>query len=111
MCKTAYPGLCRVADNPQYKQDFVFCKASLEHPEVKAWVKEEGIRGIPHFSVYSNTGTKLLGMGASFKKMEALKSNLQAIAQHKEAVIAEGHELQLDPNSFVVLPESAVVAQ
>jgi thiol:disulfide interchange protein len=112
VCKTAYPSLCRVADNKQYQQDYVFSKASLEHPEVKEWVKAEGIRGIPHLSVYSSSGQKLLGMGASFKKMEAVKNNLQAIATHKEAVLAEGHELQLDPNAFVVLPGSAtVVAQ
>jgi hypothetical protein len=94
------------ADHP-----FVFFQASLEHAEVKEWVKAEGIRGIPHLSVYSSKGQKLMGSGASFKKMDILKSNLQAIAQHRDAVLGEGHELQLDPNGFVVLPESAVVAQ
>lgn len=110
VCKTAYPSLCRVADTQTYKQDYVFCKASLEHAEVKDWVKAEGIRGIPHLSIYSSEGKKLLGMGASFKKMEALKSNLEAISQHRDAVLAEGHELVLDPNAFVILPESAAVA-
>lgn len=111
VCKTAYPSLCRVADTKEYKQNYVFAKASLISAEVKAWVKEEGITGIPHLCIYSSDGKKLLGMGASVKKMDALKSNLEAIAQHKEAVIAEGHQLQLDPNFFVMLPSSAAVAQ
>lgn len=29
----------------------------------------------------------------------------------RDAVLAEGHTLALDPNAFVVLPESAAVAQ
>jgi hypothetical protein len=29
-------------------------------------------------------GVKLLGMGASFKKVEIINSNLRAIAQHKD---------------------------
>lgn len=111
VCKTAYPALCRVADTQQYKQGYVFAKASLEHAEVKDWVKAEGIRGIPHLCIYSSSGQKVLGMGASFKKMEALKSNLEAIATHRDAVLAEGHELALDPNFFVLLPDSVVVAQ
>jgi thiol:disulfide interchange protein len=111
VCKTAYSSLCRIADSKEYKQNYVFCKASLEHAEVKEWVKAEGIRGIPHLSIYSSSATKLLGMGASFKKMDALKSNLEAIAKHMDAVLAEGHELTLDPNAFVILPESAVMAQ
>jgi hypothetical protein len=32
-------------------------------------VKAEGITGIPHLSVYAPNGAKLLGMGASFKKV------------------------------------------
>lgn len=111
VCKTAYPSLCKVSDTKEYKQDYVFAKASLLHAEVKGWVKAEGVTGIPHLSIYSSNGKKLLGMGASVKKMDALKSNLEAIAQHKEAVIAEGHELQLDPNFFVMLPSSAAVPQ
>jgi hypothetical protein len=86
-------------------------QASLEHAEVKAWVKAEGVMGIPHLSVYGSKGQKLMGMGASFNKMDILKANLGSIAQHREAVLADGHELQLDPNLFVVLPESAIVAQ
>jgi hypothetical protein len=78
---------------------------------VKAWVKAEGVMGIPHLSVYGSKGQKLMGMGASFNKMDILKANLGSIAQHREAVLADGHELQLDPNLFVVLPESAIVAQ
>ena len=111
VCKTAYPALCRVADSKTFKQDYVFCKASLQHPEVKDWVKAEGITGIPHISLYSSDGKKLVGMGASFKKMETLKSNLEAVAAHRDAVVSEGHQLQLDPNGFVVLPESAAVPQ
>lgn len=42
----------------EYKAGYVFAKASLEHAEVKAWVKEEGITGIPHLSVYSSEGKK-----------------------------------------------------
>lgn len=111
VCKTAYPSLCRVADTKEYKQNYIFCKASLDHAEVKAWVKAEGITGIPHLSIYSSSGTKLLGMGASAKKMDALKSNLEAIAKHMDAVLADGHALTLDPNAFVILPGSAFVAQ
>lgn len=111
VCKTAFPALCRIADNKDYQQDYVFCKASLQAPEVKAWVKAEGITGIPHLSIYNQSGKKLLGMGASFKKMEALKSNLQAIVAHKDVIIAEGRELQLDPNAFVVPPQPAKVPQ
>jgi hypothetical protein len=40
----------------EYKEGYVFAKASLEHAEVKAWVKEEGITGIPHLSIYSREG-------------------------------------------------------
>jgi hypothetical protein len=42
-------------------------------------------------------------MGASFKKMEALKANLGAITAHKDAVVAAGRQLQLDPNAFVLI--------
>jgi hypothetical protein len=83
----------------------------LQHAEVKAWVKAEGVTGIPHLSIYNSSGKKLLGMGASVKKMDALKSNLEAIAKHRDAVLADGHQLALDPNFFVILPESAAVAQ
>jgi hypothetical protein len=48
--------MCRLADDKELKQHFVFAKASLEHPEVKDWVKAEGIRGIPHLSIYEGTG-------------------------------------------------------
>jgi hypothetical protein len=49
-------------------------------------------------------GVKLLGMGASFKKVETIKSNLRAIAQHKDTVKQEQRLLDLDPNSFVLIP-------
>lgn len=48
--------MCRLADDKDLKQHFVFAKASLEHAEVKEWVKAEGIRGIPHLSIYDGTG-------------------------------------------------------
>jgi hypothetical protein len=48
--------MCRVADDKEMKKHYVFAKASLEHPEVKEWVKAEGIRGIPHLSLYDGTG-------------------------------------------------------
>jgi thiol:disulfide interchange protein len=111
VCKTAYSTICRVADTQQYKQSYVFCKASLMEAEVKTWIKAEGVTGIPHVGVYSKDGTKLLGMGGSIKKIDALKSNLDAITKNMESVVGEGHLLQLDPNGFVVLPASAAVAQ
>lgn len=82
-CKTKPTNHQQVADDKQYQADYVFCKASLTSAEVKAWVKAEGVTGIPHIGVYSPEGKKLLGMGASVKKMEAVKSNLSSIAQHK----------------------------
>jgi hypothetical protein len=50
--------MCRVADDKELKKHYVFAKASLEHPEVKDWVKAEGIRGIPHLSIYDGTGAR-----------------------------------------------------
>lgn len=48
--------MCRIADDKELKKHYVFAKASLEHSEVKDWVKAEGIRGIPHLSLYDSTG-------------------------------------------------------
>ncbi|WIA22765.1 hypothetical protein OEZ86_009722 [Tetradesmus obliquus] len=104
VCKTAYPAMCRLADDKDLKQHFVFAKASLEHAEVKEWVKAEGIRGIPHLSIYDGTAVKLLGMGASFKKVDTIKSNLRTIAKHKDAVKQQQRLLDLDPNFFVMIP-------
>jgi hypothetical protein len=56
LLQTAYPAMCRIADDKELKKHYVFAKASLEHPEVKEWVKAEGIRGIPHLSLYDGTG-------------------------------------------------------
>ncbi|KAF6265528.1 hypothetical protein COO60DRAFT_1633636 [Scenedesmus sp. NREL 46B-D3] len=110
VCKTAYPAMCRIADDKELKKHYVFAKASLEHSEVKDWVKAEGIRGIPHLSLYDSTGVKLMGMGASFKKVEPIKFNLRAIVQHKDAVKQQQRLLDLDPNSFVLIPGVPVAA-
>jgi len=55
------------------------------------------------------SGAKLLGMGASFKKAETIKSNLKVIAANKDIVSGQG-ELMLDPNFFVILPSTKVAA-
>jgi hypothetical protein len=49
-------------------------------------------------------GVKLLGMGASFKKVEIIKSNLRVIAQHKDTVKEQQRLLDMDPNLFVIIP-------
>jgi hypothetical protein len=53
---------------------------------------------------------KLMGMGASFKKVETIKSNLRAIAQHKDLVKQQQRLLDLDPNFFVLIPGVPVAA-
>lgn len=110
VCKTAYPGLCRLADNKEHQQHFVFAKGSLDNQEIKDFVKKEGIRGIPHLSIYTSKGTKVLGMGASFKKLEAIAHNLKSIAAQKDMVMQQTVPLSLDPNQFVMLSETAVPA-
>eukprot|EP00775_Hariotina_reticulata_P001222 gene1222-1561_t len=109
VCKTAYPSMCRLADNKELQQHYLFAKASLDCPEIKDWVKQEGIRGIPHIAVYEQSGTKLLGMGASFKKADTIMSNLKVIAANKDTLLGQG-ELMLDPNFFVILPAAKVAA-
>lgn len=102
--------MCRAAANKDHLQHFVFAKASLDHPEVKDFVKKEGIRGIPHISLYNSSGAKLLGMAASFKKLEAINHNLRAAAAHKDDVMQQKIQLVLDPNNFVILPGMPVPA-
>jgi hypothetical protein len=48
--------MCRLAVNQELQQHYVFAKASLDCPDVKDWVKQEGIRGIPHIAVYEQSG-------------------------------------------------------
>jgi hypothetical protein len=49
-------------------------------------------------------------MGASFKKVEIIKSNLRAIAQHKDTVKQQQRLLDMDPNLFVMIPGVPVAA-
>jgi hypothetical protein len=65
--------MCRVADDKELKKHYVFAKASLEHPEVKDWVKAEGIRGIPHLSIYDGTGGRGKCDGLTIIKCTYLK--------------------------------------
>lgn len=51
-----------------------------------------------------------MGMGASFKKTETIRSNLVNIAQHKDVVLKDKQLLQLDPNNFVLIPGVPVTA-
>eukprot|EP00878_Enallax_costatus_P001970 GHUV01002134.1.p1 GENE.GHUV01002134.1~~GHUV01002134.1.p1 ORF type:complete len:197 (+),score=50.22 GHUV01002134.1:327-917(+) len=110
VCKTAYPGLSRLAANKEHLQHFVFAKASLDQQEIKDHIKREGVRGIPHLSIYNSKGAKLLGMGASFKRLEAISFNLRAAAAHKDEVMQQKLQLQLDPNCFVLIPGAPVTA-
>eukprot|EP00879_Flechtneria_rotunda_P006321 GHRR01006643.1.p1 GENE.GHRR01006643.1~~GHRR01006643.1.p1 ORF type:complete len:204 (+),score=36.72 GHRR01006643.1:272-883(+) len=110
VCKSAYPALCRVAGNKQFQEHFVFAKGNLDNEGVKNWVKQEGIKGIPYLTVYTKNGVMVMGMAASFRKTEAIKHNLKAIAQHKQLVLERQEPLPLDPNSFVMIPGVPVAA-
>lgn len=105
VCKTAYPALTRLADS-ELKQKYLFAKGSLESAEIKEKVKAEGIKGIPHLAVYDASGAKLFGMGASFKKVDAIKRNLELVSQHRAAVAAAGVQLPLalDEDFTVMIP-------
>ncbi len=111
VCKTAFPGLCRIAADTALQSSFKFAKASLDHPEVKEWVKNEAVTGIPHLAVYGPGGAKLLGMGASFKKLEAIRANLQDIAAHAEVLSSNATSLPLDEAARVILPEGLAPAE
>lgn len=102
VCKSAYPGLCRMAADEKLTQHFVFAKANLEETDIKNRIKAEGIVGIPWMCVYGPGNRKVAGFGASFKKLEQVRKNLEAIIPHKD----HPHPFRVDPNGFLMTPSS-----
>lgn len=75
--------------------------ANIEHESIALFIKENGVRGIPHILVFGPNGKKLIGFGASFKKMDSVKRNLETIAT------SEDQDFVLDPVGHVVCRNSA----
>ncbi|GFR48935.1 hypothetical protein Agub_g10941 [Astrephomene gubernaculifera] len=95
-CKSSFPALCRIPTNEFLAQHFNFYKVNIEDADMASFIKAKGVRGIPHVLVFDSDGSDLIGMGASFKKMEVLRKNLDFIAR------AEGpRDFVLDPNGLV----------
>lgn len=49
-------------------------------------------------------------MGASFKKADAIRANLEAVAAARDDVVRHGQQLALDEDFHVVLPAGVNVA-
>ncbi|GIL83348.1 hypothetical protein Vretimale_11302 [Volvox reticuliferus] len=95
-CKSSFPALCRIPKNDLLAENFNFYKANIEVGDFASFIKKKGVRGIPYVLIFNSDGSDLIGMGASFKKMEALRKNLDFIAT------AEKKDFVLDPNGFVI---------
>jgi hypothetical protein len=74
-------------------------QANIDHPEMKARIKAEAIAGIPHICIYTPSGSKVAGMGASFKKLEPLKKNLRFLAGYSGRM----EDVRVDPNGFLTV--------
>ncbi|GLC71825.1 hypothetical protein PLESTF_001171200 [Pleodorina starrii] len=94
-CKSSFPALCRIPSNELLSQHFNFYKANIEG-DFASFIKKRGVRGIPYVLVFNSDGSDCIGMGASFKKMETLRKNLDFIAR------ADKKDFVLDPNGFVM---------
>ncbi|EFJ47439.1 thioredoxin [Volvox carteri f. nagariensis] len=94
-CKSSFPALCRIPNNELLSRHFNFYKANIEEGDFASFIKKKGVRGIPYVLVFNSDGTDLIGMGASFKKMEVLRRNLDFIAR------AETKSFVLDPNGLI----------
>jgi hypothetical protein len=153
VCKSSWPALSRLARDDALVRDVLFCKASIDEPEVRRVLKEQGITGIPWVLVLdvgtegpdppseggdevgglirglatsflkkqfggaaagggaeasasaparvleSAGATVVLGQGASFKKINVLRSNLAAVP----ALVKRGQKVVVDPNGLVVV--------
>ncbi|KXZ54626.1 hypothetical protein GPECTOR_4g691 [Gonium pectorale] len=97
-CKSSFPALCRIPTSEFLSQHFNFYKANIEEGDFAGFIKRKGVRGIPYVLVFNSDGNDLIGMGASFKKMEALRKNLDAIARADPAK----RDFVLDPNGFIM---------
>lgn len=95
-CKSAYPGLCKVASNEDFRKSFVFAKADIQVPGIIGYIRSQGVKGIPTIMVFDSNGELLATFGASFKKMNMVKANLVVIAANP------GSEFRTDPNGFVI---------
>ncbi|KAG2433244.1 hypothetical protein HXX76_008313 [Chlamydomonas incerta] len=95
-CKSSFPALCRIPTNDFMAQHFNFYKANIEEGNLASYIKKKGVRGIPHVLVFHPDGSDCIGMSGAFKKMEALRKNLDFIAR------AEKKSFVLDPNGFVI---------
>ncbi|MEW5305427.1 MAG: hypothetical protein WDW36_007966 [Sanguina aurantia] len=103
-CRSAFPALCKipVAKNGSgWQAKYNFLKANIEHESVALFIKENGVRGIPHILVFGPDGQRLIGFGASFKKMDSVRRNLETI------VTCPDQDFVLDPVGHVVPRNSA----
>lgn len=101
MCKSSYPNLCRIISDPKIASGaYLFAKGSLDHPDIKARIKREGIAGIPWIGIYNKQGDKVASFGAAFKRLEAVRHNLNFLADHKDQI----QLAQPDPNGFLIIP-------
>mmetsp|Transcript_13953 Transcript_13953/g.30162 ORF Transcript_13953/g.30162 Transcript_13953/m.30162 type:complete len:218 (-) Transcript_13953:791-1444(-) len=84
-CKAAYPALCKIPKEKEIGSKFRFIKANIEDEDMKEYVKELGVRGIPYLAIYRPGGAFVLGMNAGFKKMNNIKTTMDVIVNNPDA--------------------------
>lgn len=95
-CKAAYPALCKIAANEDFRKSFLFAKADIQVPGVIGFIRSHGVKGIPTIMVFDTNGDLLATFGASFKRMNMVKANLVVMAANA------GSSFRVDPNGFVI---------
>lgn len=94
-CKAAYPALCKVAGNEEFKKNFKFVKADVQIKDVAMYIRTQGVRGIPTIIVFAPGGEKVAHFGASFRKINMVKANLTVISANR------GADFSTDPEGYV----------
>lgn len=94
-CKAAYPALCKVAGNEEFKKNFKFVKADVQRKDIAMYIRTQGVRGIPTIIVFAPGGEKVAHFGASFRKINMVKANLTVISANR------GADFSTDPEGYV----------
>ncbi|KAG2490981.1 hypothetical protein HYH03_010654 [Edaphochlamys debaryana] len=96
-CKSSFVHLCRIPSNKFLAENYNFYKVNIEVNDLATVLKKKGVRGIPYVLIFDRDGTDIIGCSGAFKKMDALKKNLDFIARAEDK-----KSLVLDPNGFVI---------
>eukprot|EP00798_Chlamydomonas_sp_ICE-L_P007173 gene7173-279_t len=82
-CKAAFPTLCKLPKEKEMNANFKFYKANVATEDIKEYLKNTGVTGIPRLLVYKPNGEILAEFSGTMKKMPIAKLNLGVIANNK----------------------------